>query len=223
MEIRPILSALTRNSAGAVLVSVQIAITLAIVVNAVFLVTKRIETVDRPTGIDEYNMFAFWTNGFGKDFNFHASVRDDMNLLRHMPGVIAATPTPQVMLSGISSRAAETLVAAGLRPTVVDENARWGGQIYRQPPANGGFQRSKKALYGFEANKADALHTTMAALLPHLDYRPDTLAWACEARRLDTLHAGREIRVPFSHLIIASGATDRVGRPQLGLCRHSHM
>ena len=107
-------------------------------------------------------------------------------------------------------RAAETLVAAGLRPTVVDENARWGGQIYRQPPANGGFQRSKKALYGFEANKADALHTTMAALLPHLDYRPDTLAWACEAGRLDTLHAGREIRVPFSHLIIASGATDRV-------------
>lgn len=107
-------------------------------------------------------------------------------------------------------RAAETLVAAGLRPVVLDENARWGGQIYRQPPANGGFQRSKKTLYGFEAHKADALHTTMAALLPQLDYRPDTLAWACEPGRLDTLHAGREIRVPFSHLIIASGATDRV-------------
>ena len=107
-------------------------------------------------------------------------------------------------------RAAETLVAAGVRPIVLDENARWGGQIYRQPPANGGFQRSKKALYGFEARKADALHTTMAALLPHLDYRPDTLAWACEAGRLDTLNAGREIGVPFSHLIIASGAADRV-------------
>ena len=107
-------------------------------------------------------------------------------------------------------RAAETLVAAGVRPIVLDENARWGGQIYRQPPANGGFQRSKKTLYGFEAHKADALHATMAALLPHLDYRPDTLAWACEPGRLDTLHAGREISVPFSHLIIASGATDRV-------------
>ncbi|CAB3640446.1 Hydrogen cyanide synthase subunit HcnB [Paraburkholderia phenoliruptrix] len=107
-------------------------------------------------------------------------------------------------------RAAETLVAAGLRPIVIDENARWGGQIYRQPPENCGFQRSKKALYGFEARKADALHTTMAALLPHVDYRPDTLAWACEAGRLDTLAAGREAGVPFSHLIIASGATDRV-------------
>lgn len=107
-------------------------------------------------------------------------------------------------------RAAETLVAAGIRPIVLDENARWGGQIYRQPPANGAFQRSKKALYGFEAHKAEALHTTMAALLARLDYRPDTLAWACEPGRLDTLHAGREISVPFSHLIIASGATDRV-------------
>ncbi|MFM0667301.1 FAD/NAD(P)-dependent oxidoreductase [Paraburkholderia sediminicola] len=107
-------------------------------------------------------------------------------------------------------RAAETLVAAGVKPIVIDENARWGGQIYRQPPANGGFKRSTKTLYGFEAHKAEALHSTMAALLPHLDYRPDTLAWACEAGRLDTLHAGRELRVPFSHLIIASGATDRV-------------
>ncbi|WGS52412.1 FAD-dependent oxidoreductase [Paraburkholderia sp. D15] len=107
-------------------------------------------------------------------------------------------------------RAAETLVAAGVRPLVLDENARWGGQIYRQPPADGGFQRTKKELYGFEAHKADALHSTMAKLLPQLDYRPDTLVWACESAHLDTLHAGREIRVPYSHLIVASGATDRV-------------
>ncbi|SDG12028.1 NAD(P)/FAD-dependent oxidoreductase [Paraburkholderia phenazinium] len=107
-------------------------------------------------------------------------------------------------------RAAETLVAAGVRPVVLDENARWGGQIYRQPPANATFERSKQTLYGFEARKANALHSTMAALLPHLDYRPDTLAWACGRGRLDTLHAGREIGLPFSHLIIASGATDRV-------------
>src|ERR1700740_1563458 len=100
-------------------------------------------------------------------------------------------------------RAAETLVAAGIRPVVLDENARWGGQIYRQPPANAGFERSKQTLYGFEAYKADALHSTMAALLPHLDYRPDTLAWSCGQGRLDTLHAGRETGVPFTHLIIA--------------------
>jgi NADPH-dependent 2,4-dienoyl-CoA reductase/sulfur reductase-like enzyme len=107
-------------------------------------------------------------------------------------------------------RAAETLVASGVRPVVIDENARWGGQIYRQPPADAGFRRSKAALYGFEAKKAAAVHDTMAKLLPQIDYRPDTLVWACEQNRLDTIHAGREASVPFTHLIIASGATDRI-------------
>ncbi|SAK60876.1 (2Fe-2S)-binding protein [Caballeronia temeraria] len=107
-------------------------------------------------------------------------------------------------------RAAQTLVAAGMRPVVIDENARWGGQIYRQPPADAGFARSKSTLYGFEAKKAAAVHDTMASLLPKLDYRPDALVWSCEPNRLDTLHAGREASVPFTHLIIASGATDRI-------------
>jgi NADPH-dependent 2,4-dienoyl-CoA reductase/sulfur reductase-like enzyme len=107
-------------------------------------------------------------------------------------------------------RAAQTLVAAGIRPVVIDENARWGGQIYRQPPADAGFRRTKAMLYGFESKKADAVHRTMRDLLPHIDYRPETLAWACEAHCLDTVCNGREARVPFTHLIIASGATDRV-------------
>ncbi|MFJ2993521.1 FAD-dependent oxidoreductase [Pandoraea sp. NPDC087047] len=107
-------------------------------------------------------------------------------------------------------RAAQTLVAAGLRPVVLDENMRWGGQIYRQPPAGAGFTRTKQTLYGFEAAKADAIHHTMAALLPKLDYRPETLVWACDPKQLHTMHDGRETPVPFSHLIIASGATDRV-------------
>jgi NADPH-dependent 2,4-dienoyl-CoA reductase/sulfur reductase-like enzyme len=107
-------------------------------------------------------------------------------------------------------RAAQTLVAAGLTPVVLDENARWGGQIYRQPPAGAGFRRTKAALYGFESRKADALHRAMRDLLPDLDYRPETVVWACEPRRLDTLSNGRETSVPFTHLIIASGATDRV-------------
>ncbi|MDS0850347.1 NAD(P)/FAD-dependent oxidoreductase [Burkholderia cenocepacia] len=107
-------------------------------------------------------------------------------------------------------RAAEALVDAGLRPVVIDENARWGGQIYRQPPANAAFVRGKRTLYGFEAAKADAVHQTMAALLPQVDYRPNTLAWSCGAGRVDTLQDGREVTVPYSHLIVASGATDRM-------------
>ena len=132
-------------------------------------------------------------------------------------------------------RAAQTLVDAGVRPIVLDENARWGGQIYRQPPAAAGFRRGPRALYGFEARKATAVHDVMARLLPLLDYRPNTLVWACETYagdgnradpieaatnehspkgdivgRLATLSGTQERDVAFTHLIIASGATDRV-------------
>ncbi|MBP2230111.1 NADPH-dependent 2,4-dienoyl-CoA reductase/sulfur reductase-like enzyme [Azospirillum agricola] len=106
-------------------------------------------------------------------------------------------------------RAAEALVAAGLRPVVIDEAARWGGQIYRQPP-EGGFVRPKSALYGFEAGKADAVHRAMATIRDRVDYRPRTLAWNCEERALDLLCDGATEVLPFSHLILATGATDRV-------------
>src|SRR5690349_12842271 len=126
------------------------------------------------------------------------------------------TDAPRIVIVGAGPagvRAAETLVAAGLRPLVLDDQARCGGQIYRQPGA--GFERAKRSLYGFEATKAHALHTTMDALLAHIDYQSDTLVWDCEARhgqggRLVALRNSREQNVPFSHLILATGATDRV-------------
>ncbi|MFX1675284.1 FAD/NAD(P)-binding oxidoreductase [Paraburkholderia sp. A2WS-5] len=124
-----------------------------------------------------------------------------------------STMTPRIVIVGAGPagiRAAQTLVAAGLRPTVIDENARWGGQIYRQPEAGGGFSRTRAALYGFEATKAHAAHEAMAQILSKIDYRPDTLAWSCEPGRIETLGEGREASVPWSHLIIASGATDRI-------------
>jgi NADPH-dependent 2,4-dienoyl-CoA reductase/sulfur reductase-like enzyme len=105
-------------------------------------------------------------------------------------------------------RAAQTLVAHGVRPVVVDEAPRWGGQIYRQPPP--GFTRAKETLYGFEAARADAVHSAMAAILDKIDYRPDTLVWSAEGGELDLLAQGQMSTLPYSHLIVATGATDRV-------------
>lgn len=122
----------------------------------------------------------------------------------HIPGV-----APVIIGAGPAGiRAAQTLVAAGLRPVVLDEAPRAGGQIYRQPPP--GFVRTSRERYGSEAGKADALHRTMQDLLPHIDYRPDTLAWHCESGMLDVVRAGVADAVPYSHLILATGATDRV-------------
>lgn len=100
MEIRPIFSALLRNRAGAILVSLQIALTLAIVVNAVYVTQQRVEKISRPSGIDDQNIFSFSAEGFEKDFDFQAMVREDLALMRQMPGVIDAAPMQQLPLSG---------------------------------------------------------------------------------------------------------------------------
>jgi len=51
MEIRPILSALLRQKTGPLLVAIQVAISLAILANALFIVSQRIATADRPSGV----------------------------------------------------------------------------------------------------------------------------------------------------------------------------
>ncbi|PUE21472.1 FAD/NAD(P)-binding oxidoreductase [Limnohabitans sp. WS1] len=123
-----------------------------------------------------------------------------MNKLQSPPVIVGAGPAGML--------AAQTLVRKGLRPVVLDENARHGGQIYRQPPAH--FQRSPKALYGFESGKAEAVLQAMQDLLPHIDYRPNTLVWNAQAACLDLLHEGKTSVLPYGALLVATGATDRI-------------
>jgi len=119
------------------------------------------------------------------------------------PAIVGAGP------AGV--RAAQTLVAHGLRPVVIDEAPRAGGQIYRRPPA-GLAQRTARTLYGFESKRADALHQAFDALRGRIDHRPDSLVWNAQDHQLDVLHNPTRgtSRVPYSHLIVATGATDRV-------------
>ena len=58
MSMSPILSALMRNKTGAVLVAVQVALSLAILSNALHIVSVRQEVAARPSGIaDESSVF----------------------------------------------------------------------------------------------------------------------------------------------------------------------
>ena len=118
----------------------------------------------------------------------------------HPPVIVGAGP------AGI--RAAQTLVRHGLRPIVLDEAPRGGGQIYRQPPA--GFQRPARALYGFEAARAQSVHAALAEAQSRLDHRPAHLVWNAGPGWLDVLHEGHSQRLPWQDLIVATGATDRV-------------
>jgi len=105
-------------------------------------------------------------------------------------------------------RAAEALVDAGLRPTVIDEQCRDGGQIYRHQPE--GFRRAKSELYGTEATRAAKLHDSFARLKPKIDYRPETLAWNIADNRLHLVRGTQSDALAYDALIIAAGATDRI-------------
>ncbi|MFM9925676.1 FAD/NAD(P)-binding oxidoreductase [Variovorax sp. H27-G14] len=125
----------------------------------------------------------------------------------------AANPLrPVVVGAGPAGvRAAQTLVAHGLRPVVIDEAPRAGGQIYRRPPV-GLVQRTAQALYGFEAKRASALHAAFDGLQGCIDHHPDSLVWNAQDQQLDVMHGPTHStrQVPYSHLIVATGATDRV-------------
>lgn len=120
---------------------------------------------------------------------------------------------PRIVIVGAGPagiRAAETLAGNGLQPVLIDEAPRCGGQIYRQPPDNAGFARTSDELYGFEADRARALHATCDRLAGRIDYRPQTLAWDILDRRVFTERMGRVEPVAFDALILATGAMDRI-------------
>ncbi len=118
---------------------------------------------------------------------------------------------PRVIIIGAGPsgvRCAETLVAAGLRPIVVDENRRDGGQIYRRQPDN--FTRPYAKLYGTEAGRAQSLHASFDALRDKIDHWPETLAWNIADQKLHVIKNGLASALPYDALVICSGATDRL-------------
>jgi NADPH-dependent 2,4-dienoyl-CoA reductase/sulfur reductase-like enzyme len=118
---------------------------------------------------------------------------------------------PRIVVVGAGPagvRCAEQLVAAGVRPIVIDEGRRDGGQIYRRQPEN--FTRSYATLYGSEASRAESLHRGFDALRGKIDYRSETLAWNLTEGELHLVRGGVASRQAYDALVICSGATDRL-------------
>ena len=98
MTLHPILAALRRHKAGVVLIALQIALTLAIVCNAIFIIGSRVERIQRPTGMDEKNLFMvtqIWVGAPTGDDKasidkLDAMLRTDVQTLRSLPDVESA-------------------------------------------------------------------------------------------------------------------------------------
>jgi putative ABC transport system permease protein len=100
MEIRPILSAMLRNKTGAILIALQIALTLAIVCNAVFIIHDRLTQLARNPGLDVENMVGVSMSAYKPDYNADSAVKADLEVMRNLPGVVDATYSQSIPLSG---------------------------------------------------------------------------------------------------------------------------
>jgi putative ABC transport system permease protein len=100
LEIGPIIRATMRNRVGAILVALQIALTMTIVINALFMINVRENMVNRISGVDEQNLFYLTSMGFSSDFNERETVGEDLRKIRSLPGVVNAIQTNTVPLLG---------------------------------------------------------------------------------------------------------------------------
>ena len=99
MELRPILSAMRRNKVGAILITVQMAITLAILCNGLFIIQQRVAASQRPSGMEETQLFAMSNGWVGDPPDLAARQSADMAALRSLPGVVDAYTTNSYPLS----------------------------------------------------------------------------------------------------------------------------
>ena len=101
MEIGPILSSLRRNKAGAILIALQIALTLAVLCNALFIVRQQTAMSRAPTGIaDESNTFFISNQWIGGTADIAARVQTDLATLRAVPQIADVTLSPGQPLGG---------------------------------------------------------------------------------------------------------------------------
>lgn len=136
MEIRPILSALMRNKTGAVLVAVQVAISLAILANALYIVNLRQAIAARPTGVAaENDIFYVKVQSMDKGSPQRqiAEQKRQAAILRALPGVVSVAQTTQAVLSrsGSSTNVAAKRgqAAPAPAPRCTSRPIRWSGHM----------------------------------------------------------------------------------------------
>jgi putative ABC transport system permease protein len=121
MEIRPIISSLLRSRTGPLLVALQVAISLAILANALFVVEQRIAVSQRPSGVDsEADVGYVFARPLERRSHPDAIAEQQRELaaLKAVPGVVNAAWTSQMPMSRSGSSS-----SIRLSPTQARESA----------------------------------------------------------------------------------------------------
>jgi putative ABC transport system permease protein len=102
MHFLPILSTLRRHRTAAALIVLEIALTCAIVSNAIFLIRERLSRMDRDSGIAESELVRVQVAGIGEKSDAMAVTTQDLITLRELPGVKSVANTNMIPFGGSS-------------------------------------------------------------------------------------------------------------------------
>jgi putative ABC transport system permease protein len=150
MELGPIWRAILRNKSSYLLIALQIAVTMAVMVNAIAIMQERAAKMARPSGADEDNIITLSSIAFVPDINMRSLIDEDLALLRSTPGVRDAIATNSFPLRG----------------------GGWSMSLATEPgPAHDGIGT---AIYFSDEHAIDAFGT---ALVDGRNFAPDEITW----------------------------------------------
>ena len=150
MEFGPIWRAMMRNKGGYLLIALQIAVTMAVMVNAIAIMQERSIKMARPSGIDEANTFSLVSVGFKPDMEEKALIQEDLDLLRNLPGVVNAVETNSFPL----------------------RQGGWSEGLHREPGV--GKSVSSSAIYFVDEH---GLETFALNLIDGKNFSPEQVVW----------------------------------------------
>jgi putative ABC transport system permease protein len=152
MQLRPIVAALARHKVATALIVMQVALTLAVASNALFIVATRIVHLSRPTSTDEAHLFVI-RNGWKLGQNatqIDANIRADLNTLRHVTGVRDAFSSQGFPLGGFKD---DIILRLKLKPD----------------------QKTSGLLVTYFASDEHAVDTLGLSLVAGRNFRPDEI------------------------------------------------
>ena len=106
-----------RNKSSVILMVLQVALTLAIVSNAAYIINERLELMQRNSGLDESQLFSFNIFTFDKTVDIRQQLELDEDMLRAIPGVNDAVAINQVPLTGAGD-------SSGYRAQIAESGAK---------------------------------------------------------------------------------------------------
>ena len=118
MDILPILSTLRQHKITASLIVLEIALTCAIVCNAVFLINQRMQRMNMPSGVAMHELVQVQISTIGEQPDAKARTQGDLAALRQIPGVSAVALVNQVPFTGASFNSSIEMTRQQTQPTL---------------------------------------------------------------------------------------------------------